>query len=718
MSYRRLHRVLLAGALCALGGIGLPANCAPWRGYPSGEAPTDRIIVRWRDSGVAAIQIPGSADRAARLSQSTGIHLQAVREIRDRLDVVQLDAPLAGSALRHVVARLGADLAVKYAEPDAVRYALGDPNDPRFNAGSDANGQWLGQWYLKDPTPDVPAAIGATTAWNTATGAPYIIAVLDSGVDYKHPDLGLYGTGGKLLPGRDFICNDSGTNCTSNATGNTYIVANDGDGWDADASDPGNWLTTQDVATGGLCPRQGLGPNHDQMVPSDWHGTRVAGIAAAITNNGIGVAGVAPGAYILPVRVLGKCKGYMSDIVSGMYWAAGLTTTTTSVVPTNTYPAQVLNLSLGGTGACTQTEQDAVTTITQNGHLIVAAAGNDGGPVLAPANCSGVVAVAGIRHAGTKVGYSNVSSAAAAITIAAPAGNCVNLDVYHPYALPCVYSIETTSNDGLTTPDTDPTHAFYTYAQMASGYAGNLLNEGTAGTSFAAPIVSGVAAMMIEANPNMSAAQLIARLAASATPFPVPATAPDGGTCHVAALTTDSTGAYTDVQDKECTCTAATCGAGMLNATAALAHSLYPLASFTTSTDKASVGQNITLDGSASSAAKNLSIASYQWTANPDVSIANASSAKATLVFPALRPVTVTLTVTDSAGHQDTASKTINSVALSAGGGGGALGPLGLLVLAGAAAIRSRRRQGAYPVMLRGWPRPESRSPRCPGESI
>ncbi len=352
----------------------------------AGEAPTDRIIVRWRDTGVSAIQITGTEARAARLSQSTGVALRAVRQIRDRLDVVRLDAPLAGAAMRRVVARLNSDLAVKYAEPDAARYALGfpagPPDDPHFVAGSDANGDWLGQWYLKDPSVTAPAAIGATTAWRTASGAPFIIAVLDSGVDYKHPDLGLHGDGkgGKLLPGRDFVCNDSSANCTSAATGYTYVIANDGNGWDIDATDPGDWLTAAQVAPGGLCPGHGEGPSKDQAVSSTWHGTRVAGIAAAITNNGQGIAGVAPGAYILPMRVLGKCQGYMSDIVAGMYWAAGLTTSTASGLAANPYPAQVLNLSLGGSDPCTQTEQDAVTAIIQDGHLIVAAAGNDGGP--------------------------------------------------------------------------------------------------------------------------------------------------------------------------------------------------------------------------------------------------------------------------------------------------------------------------------------------------
>ena len=698
MSNHRLHRVLLAGALCALAMASMSAAAAPWRTFPAGEEPTDRIIVRWREDGVTAMQIPNHADRAARLSRSTGVTLRAVREIHDRLDVVQLDAPLAGGALRRVVAQLGADLAVEYAEPDRVRYALGLPNDPRFHGGSDNNGVWEGQWYLNDPTAATPAAIGATTAWDSATGAPYIIAIIDSGVDYNHPDLGLYGAGGKLLPGRDFVCNDSGVDCTSTATGNTYVMANDGNGWDADASDPGDWLTAADVATGGLCPGAGLGPNKDQPEPSTWHGTRVAGIAAALTNNGVGVAGVAPGAYILPVRVLGKCQGYMSDIVAGMYWAAGLTTTATSSLPANPYPANILNLSLGGTGACTQTEQDAVTAILKNSHLIVAAAGNDGGPMLAPANCTGVISVAGIRHAGTKVGYSNVSTTAAAITIAAPAGNCVNLNTYHPWTLPCLYSIETTSNDGSTTPG----GPFYTYAVMNPGYTGNILNEGTIGTSFAAPIVSGVAAMMIQANPNLTAVQLIARLQAAATPFPVPATAPDGGVCHVAALTTNSSGAYTDIQGKECTCTTATCGAGMLNAAAALARSLYPLASMTTSTDKASVGESVTLDGSASRAAATYTIASYQWTSDPAVSISNATSDVARLIFPALRPITVTLTITDSAGRQDTVTKTINSVALSTGGGGGIVGPAGLLLLAAGAGMALRRRQCASAAMLRG----------------
>ena len=141
----------------------------------------------------------------------------------------------------------------------------------------------------------------------------------------------------------------------------------------------------------------------------------------------------------------------------------------------------------------------------------------------------------------------------------------------------------------------------------------------------------------------------------------------------------------------------------MLNAPGALLQALYPLASLITSTDKASFCETVTLDGSASTASSG-TIASFQWTSDPSVSIANATSAKASLIFPALRPITVTLTVTDSAGRQDVATKTINSVALSAGGGGGgSMAPAGLLILAASVlATGFRRRQAMSPAMLCG----------------
>ncbi len=710
--WHSLQRVL---ALISATTIAVAAQAAPFRTATAQHGFTDRVIVKWRDSGVAASHIQDPIARAASLSQISGLKVTSLRAIRERLDVVRLEAPMRGEELRQTLARLRNDPAVEYAEPDARRYILAfpddPPDDPRFTAGSDANGAWHGQWYLQDPASDATygntlAAISATSAWKIRAGNPavpilgsgLIIAVIDTGVDFTHPDLGIYTPGGTgtLLPGRDFICNDTGADCLSAAASLTFLVANDGNGWDPDATDPGDWISGADVQSGNF---PGCGDtsdpvnNPDQHIDSSWHGTRVAGIAAAQTNNGVGIAGVAPGALIQPVRVIGKCGGYISDIVAGMYWAAGLSYSAITGVASNPTPAQILNLSLGASDACTRTEQDAVNAITQGGHLIVAASGNDGGPVGAPASCTGVLSVAGLRHVGTKVGYSNVSSTAAAISIGAPAGNCYNVVGNRPWTLPCLFSIETTSNAGLTR----PAASTYTYSILNQAPGVNYENEGTLGTSFAAPIVSGVAALMVQANDKLTASQLIARMQASATPFPVPATPLAAGVCHVASLAKNASGHYTDVQNAaECQCTTATCGAGMVNAAAAVAAALRPAASVVTSVDRASVGQRVTLDGTGSSAARGYAIAAYQWTADPDVSIADAGTASASLVFPALRPVTVTLTVTDDAGRQAQASKIIDGSVGASGSGSGAIDLATLAWLVGGcvlAIMTWRRRQ-------------------------
>jgi serine protease len=699
---RALMALIACGATLLTPGAG---EAAPLR-HPADPA-IERVIVRWRDDGVAAVGIPQLAQRAARLSAMTGVPLGALRAIHDHLDVMRLAAPIRGAQLATTLARLRADPSVLYAEADAPRYALGTPNDARFNAGSDANGSWNGQWYLKDSSSTTPAAIGATTAWDSVPHARYVVAVLDTGIDPSHPDLMPFASGGQLLTGYDFVCNDTAANCGSTVASDLYKIANDGSGWDADPADPGDWLSTADLLPGSIFAGCGEGNDRNYPVKSTWHGTRVAGVIAALTNNGIGIAGVAPDAVILPVRVLGKCQGYISDIVAGMYWAAGLSNTAITGIAPPSVAATILNLSLGGKGPCSKSEQDAVDALSADGHLVVVAAGNDGGPVAAPANCKGVLSVAGIRHAGTKVGYSNVSSADAAISIAAPAGNCVNINPVdanglpvYPWKLPCVYSIETTTNEGSTSPG----NHFYTYALFNPAYVGNERNEGNVGTSFAAPIVSGVAALMVQANPHFTVAQLIERMQVSAKPFPVPSTAPPGGTCHVAALTKDAKGNYTDLQDSECTCTTATCGAGMVNAAAAINEALRPQSSFTSPVGKATFGQNIKLDGSSSSAANGHSIVTYTWSADPSVSFENQGQAKASFLFPSLRAVTITLTVTDDAGRTDQSLLTINGSegTTKAGGGGGALGTPELLLLALAVAARTlrQRRRGplSYPM--------------------
>ena len=169
-----------------------------------------------------------------------------------------------------------------------------------------------------------------------------MIADIDTGVRFDHPDLLRAGLGGRLLPGYDFVAEDQSP--TNGAALNTFLIANDGDGWDPDPSDPGDWINSSDQANTTLFPATDCA-----IADSSWHGTRVVGILGALTNNGVGLAGMTWNPYLLPVRALGKCGGYDSDIIAGMHWAAGLSVTG---VPDNPYPARIINLSLGGPGSC------------------------------------------------------------------------------------------------------------------------------------------------------------------------------------------------------------------------------------------------------------------------------------------------------------------------------------------------------------------------------
>ena len=152
---------------------------------------------------------------------------------------------------------------------------------------------------------------------------------------------------------------------------------------------------------------------------SSWHGTHVAGTVAAVTNNSAGVAGVAFGAKVLPVRVLGKCGGYTSDIAAGIIWASG---GSVPGVPANATPARVINLSLGGSGRATRRRSDAINSARSRGTVVVVAAGNssDTSANFSPASCAGVITVAATDRSGARAYYSNFG---AAVAVAAPGGD-------------------------------------------------------------------------------------------------------------------------------------------------------------------------------------------------------------------------------------------------------------------------------------------------------
>jgi len=506
--------------------------------------------------------------------------------------------PRPGESAAQTLARLRADPETEYAEIDARRHALAAPNDSLFSE----------QWYLQNSE---PSAVNAVAAWDLTTGSPgVVIADLDTGVRFDHPDL-RNGTANRLLPGYNMISD--------------VTVANDGDGRDADASDPGDWVTQADTNTPQFktCP----------VANSSWHGTRVSGILGALTNNQQGVAGMSWEGWIEPVRVLGKCGGYDSDIIAGMAWAAGLPV---AGVPANPYPAKIINMSLGAPGPCPQSYQTIVDELVGAGVLVVVAGGNEGGPVDSPADCIGVAGIAGLRQVGTKVGYSSLG---AEIALSAPAGNCVNTGAGQP----CLFSIVTTTNSGTTGPATNTYTDEYNF---------------NVGTSFSAPIVAGIAGLMLAANGNLTPHQLIARLQKSAQLFPVNPAVP---MCHVPA-------SQTDLQTNECNCTAQTCGAGMANARSAVLEALRPIAAVAVS-GAGQGGNTVTLDASGSAAACQAGIASYAWTVsqsttNPPPTL-NANGAVATILAPtASDTYTLTLTVTDSAGLMDSAAVVLTATSV------------------------------------------------------
>jgi serine protease len=602
---------------------------------------TDRIIVKWRDPQAKAAS---AAARTQKASAAAGVSLQKMRSLTADIDLMQAPQQLGGAALDAVIANLQADPAVEYASPNLRRHAHALPNDPMLQQ----------QWYLLN------AEISATRtslAWETTPGnASIIVAVLDTGVRPEHPDLT-----GKLLSGYDFV--------------STTVIANDGSGRDPDPTDPGDWVSDTDLTN----------PSFRNCEESDssWHGTRVSGLIGALTNEGSGIAGAAFNTRILPVRVLGKCGGFDDDIIDGMRWAAGLPVPNT---PLNPNPAKIINLSLGGTGVCSSAYQDAVNDVTAQGVLVVVSAGNEGGPVSAPANCNGALGVSGIRNFGTKVGYSSIGPE---IGISAPAGNCININNGDR----CLFSILVPIDTGLTDP-------------QSSGYSGDMIdaNPNTPppnfGTSFSAPLVSAAAALVQSLDTTLTPARTMLLLKESATTFPTSSSS-SSTNCRVPTSVND--------QQEECVCTTRTCGAGMLNTNAAVLALQNPLAAFT-NTGALNVGSSVALDGSASFAPTGRTVTAYAWSVTDVVGSAPTFStpAQATtnLQITGSGSFTVRLTITDSTGVQDSkdvplattvSSTPSNPPTFSNGGGGGGGGSLGweLLVLALLAGRKVTRRHGA-----------------------
>lgn len=693
-AFFRLFGLSLLGAALALALPQRPVQSAALAVSADTQA---RVIVRFKPQAAsvrakimsARMDAASARDvaqtRATALGLRTGLNSRNAQGLRAHLSLDERTHVITASGISSAdLARsLAADSEVELAVVDQRRrHTSVTPSDALYagNGGiapSSGNGSANGQWYLKAPAGEVVSSINAPAAWDITTGnSSVVVAVIDTGVRFDHPDLS-----GQFVASSAFSTGKVGYDMIGYSNASAVGAANDGNRNDDDPSDPGDWVSQADITAGTL----GTGCDSTDITNSSWHGTRTAGLIGAASNNALGIAGVGWGIKLLPIRVLGKCGGYDSDIMAGMKWAAGIAV---AGLPTNPSPAKVLNMSLGGTASCTGSTgtlyRDTISQVTAAGATIVAAAGNSEGQAVGiPGNCPGVIAVAALRHVGSKVGFSSIGPE---VTIAAPGGNCVNTSGA------CLFPMLSTTNSGTTSPVAND--GSYTN------------NSASVGTSFSAPIVAGTVALMLSARPSLSSAEVTALLKSTARPFVT-----KGGTAGIPQCTAPST-----VAQDECYCTTSTCGAGMLDAGAAVAAAQAANAvtvQISSAPASPTATQAVTLTGSSAGLATGRTIASSTWSIVNGGGIvaafdSGASSMTAVLTPSAAGSFTVKLTLTDDQGLNYSNTSTVTVAAApapaptpapvststsSGGGGGGAAGGWWVALLGLASWVLRRRAQ-------------------------
>ncbi len=447
-----------------------------------------RFIVKTRDGSVrsrqlldsslsAAVSRTGLQQAKAASSASparAGVRASVLRDMAvPGWHVVHTSRRLNAAELSTFVKELKADPAVTSVEVDRLYQRLDEasvtlarpalastasttPNDPYYAQL---------QWNFHDAT----GGVNVEQAWTRSTGKGVVVAVVDTGVVKDNPDLAA-----NVLPGYDMISDH-------------LISRRATDERVAGGYDLGDWVDADYCSAVGSPGNEARG--------SSWHGSHVSGTIAQVTNNSKGTAGLAYDAKIVPVRVLGSCGGYSSDIADGMLWAAGLPV---DGLPLNPNPAEVINMSLGSGSpeTCPQIYQDAIDKVNAAGTIIVVAAGNsnaDAGTYTMP-SCNGVISVGASRINGGRASYSSYGNR---VDIAAPGGGG---DI-----------------------DGDPNgYIFQVINGGTQGPTTDWVIGGMAGTSMASPHVAAAVAMVQSvAQTPFTWSAMRDLLRSSARPFPV-----------------------------------------------------------------------------------------------------------------------------------------------------------------------------------------------------
>lgn len=270
-----------------------------------------RFIVRYRDDApttpVAASQAAAAAmQRATRTQSGLSRNLPKVtyeRTMTDGSHVMAITRKLSASEAVAFMQSVASDPSVAYVEPDVLRRAIGIKPASTFIPNDGMFAKYQTDYLPGEGMPTLAAnklpnwgGANVTGAWSLSDGTGVTIAVLDTGI-VKHADLDT----SLADDGYDFI-------------GDKFVSGRAANGRAAGGWDLGDWTTGATYAEGqNACVEPGQGYD------SSWHGTHVAGTSGAeITNNGVGLAGIAYKAKVLPVRVLGHCGGYTSDIADAI----------------------------------------------------------------------------------------------------------------------------------------------------------------------------------------------------------------------------------------------------------------------------------------------------------------------------------------------------------------------------------------------------------------